>query len=109
MGHPAALALVLAGAASIYLLAGDLDAAQYHTDLSISYAEANALGPLTTVGQGRKAEWAIKRGNTKVGVKDLQAILERLRAARHEILNTEFTISLAQGLAAMGRSTESKA
>jgi len=109
MGHPAALALVLAGAASIFLLAGDLDAAQNHTDLSLSHAEANALGPLTTVGQGRKAEWAIKRGDINVGVKDLRAILERLRAARHEILNTEFTISLAQGLVAMGQSTESKA
>jgi predicted ATPase/DNA-binding winged helix-turn-helix (wHTH) protein len=109
MGHPAALALVLAGAASIFLLAGDLDAAQDHTDQSLSHAEANALGPLTIVGRGRKAEWAIKRGDVKVGVKDLRAILERLRAARHEILNTEFTLSLAQGLAAMGQSPESKA
>jgi predicted ATPase/DNA-binding winged helix-turn-helix (wHTH) protein len=109
MGHPAALALVLAGAASIFLLAGDLDAAQYHTDLSFSHAEANALGPLMAVGRGRKAELAIKRGNTNEGIKDLQAILERLRAARHEILSTEFTIALAQGLAAIGRSPESKA
>jgi predicted ATPase/DNA-binding winged helix-turn-helix (wHTH) protein len=108
MGHPAALALVLAGAASIFLLAGDLDAAEYHTDLSLSHAEANALGPLMAVGQGRKAELAIKRGNTNAGVKDLQAILERLRAARHEILSTEFTIALAQGLTAIGRSSESK-
>ena len=109
MGHPAALGLVLAGAASIFLLAGDLDAAQCHNDLSLSHAEANALGPLMTVGQGRKAELAIKRGNTNAGVKDLQAILERLRAARHEILNTEFTIALAQGLTAMGQSSESNA
>jgi predicted ATPase/DNA-binding winged helix-turn-helix (wHTH) protein len=109
MGHPAALALVLAGAASIFLLAGDLDGAQYHTDLSLTHAVANALGPLMAVGQGRKAELAIKRGNTNAGVKDLQAILERLRAARHEILTTEFTIALAQGLAATGRSPESKA
>jgi predicted ATPase/DNA-binding winged helix-turn-helix (wHTH) protein len=108
MGHQAALALVLAGAASIFLLAGDLDAAEYHTDLSLSHAEANALGPLMAVGLGRKAELAIKRGNTNAGVKDLQAILERLRAARHEILSTEFTIALTQGLAAIGRSSESK-
>jgi predicted ATPase/DNA-binding winged helix-turn-helix (wHTH) protein len=109
MGHPAALALVLAGATSIFLLAGDLDAAEYYTNLSLFHAEANALGPLTTVGQGRKAECAIKRDNTKAGVNDLQTILDRLRAARHEILTTEFTIALAQGLATMGRSPESKA
>ena len=90
MGHPAALALVLAGAASIFLLAGDLDAAQDHTDLSLSHAEANALGPLVAIGHSRKAELAILRGNNKVGVRDLQATLERLHAARHEVLTTEF-------------------
>lgn len=109
MAHPAALALVSAGAASIFLLAGDLDAAQYHTELSLSHAEANALGPLVAVGKGRKAELAIKRGNTKAGVKDLEAILERLRAARHEVLTTEFSMALAQGLMAIGRSSESQA
>ena len=109
MGHPAALALVSAGAASIFLLAGDIDAAQYHTDLSLSHAEANALGPLVAVGKGRKAELAIKRGNTNAGVEELHAILERLRAARHEVLTTEFSMALAQGLMAMGRSSESQA
>jgi predicted ATPase/DNA-binding winged helix-turn-helix (wHTH) protein len=108
-GHPASLALVLAGAASIFLMAGDLDAAQFHTDLSLSFADANALGPLIVVGQGRKAELAILRGNIKLGVKDLRETLERLHAARHEILTTEFNIVLAQGLAAIGRPGESKA
>jgi predicted ATPase/DNA-binding winged helix-turn-helix (wHTH) protein len=109
MGHPAALALVLAGAASVFLWAGDLDNAQYHTDLSLSHAEANALGPLVVIGQGRKAELAILRGNTKAGVKDLQATLDRLHAVRHEVLTTEFNIALAQGLAALGRPDEGKA
>jgi predicted ATPase/DNA-binding winged helix-turn-helix (wHTH) protein len=109
MGHPAALALVLAGAASVFLWAGDLDTAQYHTDLSLSHAEANALGPLVAIGQGRKAELAILRGNTKAGVKDLQATLDRLHAVRHEVLTTEFNIALAQGLAALGRPDEGKA
>ncbi|KJC42276.1 transcriptional regulator [Bradyrhizobium sp. LTSP885] len=108
MGHPAALALVLAGAASIFLCAGDLDNAQYHTDLSFSHAEANSLGPLVAIGQGRKAELAILRGNNKTGVKDLQATLKRLHAVRHEVLTTEFNIALAQGLAALGRSDEGK-
>jgi predicted ATPase/DNA-binding winged helix-turn-helix (wHTH) protein len=107
MGHPAALALVLAGAASIFLWAGDLDAAQYHTDLSLSHAEANALGPLVAIGKGRRAELAILRGDAKAGVKELRSTLERLHAARHEVLTTEFNIVLAQGLVAMGRSDES--
>ena len=108
MGHPAALALVLAGAASIFLCVGDLDNAEYHTDLSYSHAEANSLGPLVAIGQGRKAELAILRGNSKAGVRDLQATLERLHAARHEVLTTEFNIVLAQGLATLGRSDEGK-
>jgi hypothetical protein len=57
-----------------FLWVGDLDAAEYHTNLSLFHAEANALWPLTTVGQGRKAECAVKRDNTKAGVKDLQMI-----------------------------------
>ena len=108
MGHPAALALVLAGAASIFLCAGDLDNAQYHTDLSFSHAEANSLGPLVTIGQGRKAQLAILRGDNKAGVKDLKATLERLHAARHEILTMEFNVALAQGLVALGRTDEGK-
>ena len=108
MGHPAALALVLAGAASIFLCAGDLDNAQTHTDLSFSHAEANSLGPLVAIGQGRKAQLAILRGNSKSGVRDLQATLARLHAVRHEVLTTEFNIVLAQGLAALGRFDEGK-
>jgi predicted ATPase len=109
MGHLAALALVLAGAASIFLYAGDLDSAQNHTDLSVSYAEANSLGPLVTIGQGRQAELAILRGDAKAGVRDLQQTLERLHAARHEVLTTEFNIALAQGLVALGRPDDGKA
>lgn len=109
MGHPAALALVLAGAASVFLWAGDLDGARHHTDLSFSLAEANALGPLVAIGQARKAELEILRGNTKAGVSDLQAILERLHAARHEVLTIEFNMALAEGLAAIRRPDEGRA
>jgi predicted ATPase/DNA-binding winged helix-turn-helix (wHTH) protein len=108
MGHPAALALVLAGAATTFLWAGDLDEAQQHTDLSLALAEANALRPLVAIGQARKAALAILRGNNKEGVKDLQAILERLHAARHEVLTREFNMTLVQGLAALGRSNEGR-
>jgi predicted ATPase/DNA-binding winged helix-turn-helix (wHTH) protein len=108
MGHPAAFALVLAGAASIFLYTGNLDDSQHHTDLSLSLAEANALGPLVAIGHGRKAELAILRGNTEAGVKDLQTALEHLHAVQHEVLTTEFNITLARGLAATGRLEESK-
>jgi len=38
MGHSAALALVLAGAGTIFLWRGDLDAAQHYVDRSYSLA-----------------------------------------------------------------------
>jgi hypothetical protein len=50
----------------------------------------------------------ILRGDTRKGINDLRAILERLHAARHEVLTTEFNMALAQGLAAIGRPDEGK-
>jgi predicted ATPase len=106
MGHPAALALVLAGAATVSLWCGDLDSAQTYTDQSFSHAETNAMGPLMAVGQARRAELAMLRGNTRDGVLDMQAALARIHAARLETLSTEFHMALAQGLAAIGRVTD---
>jgi len=106
MGHPAALALVLAGAATVSLWCGDLDSSQSYTDLSFSHAEANAMGPLMAVGHARKAELAMLRGDTGQGVLDMQAALARIHAARLETLSTEFHMALAQGLAAIGRVAE---
>jgi predicted ATPase/DNA-binding winged helix-turn-helix (wHTH) protein len=106
MGHPAALALVLAGAATVSLWCGDLEGTQSYTDLSISHAEANAMGPLVAVGEARRAELAMLRGNPKDGVQDMQAALARIHAARLETLSTEFNMALAQGLAAIGRTAE---
>ena len=109
MGHPAALALVLAGAATVALWCGDLDSAQSFTDQSFSHAEANAMGPLMAVGRARKAELAMLRGNMTEGVPDMQAALARIHAARLETLSTEFHMALAQGLAAIGQVAEAMA
>jgi predicted ATPase/DNA-binding winged helix-turn-helix (wHTH) protein len=109
MDHPASLALVLAGAASIFLWTGDLRSAEEHIASSISYAESNSLAPLVAIGRCRKADLAIRRGNAKDGVESLQAALEKIRAARHDMITTEFNISLAQGLAAIGQLAEGMA
>jgi len=103
MDHPASLALVLAGAASILLWTGDLQSAEDHTDASIYYAEANSLRPLVAIGRCRKAEIAIRRGDAKDGVESLQAALQKVRAARHDMITTEFNMTLVQGLAALGQ------
>jgi predicted ATPase/DNA-binding winged helix-turn-helix (wHTH) protein len=101
-GHSAALALVLAGAGTVSLWRGDLEAAQGYVDRSYSLAEANAMGPLMAIGRCRKAELTIHQGNVKQGVDDLRAGLKPIHAARHELLTTEFNMELALGLLTLG-------
>lgn len=101
MGHSAALALVLAGAATVSLWRGDLDTAQRHVDRSYALAEANGMGPLMAIGRCRKAELTIRRGNIRQGVNELRAGLKPIHAARHELLTTEFNMELALGLLAL--------
>lgn len=106
MGHSAALALVLAGAGTIFLWRGDLDAAQHYVDRSYSLAEANGMGPLMAIGRCRKAELTIRRGDLRQGVDDLRASLMPIHAARHELLTTEFNMELALGLLSLGQAAE---
>lgn len=102
-GHSAALALVLAGAGSIYLWAGDLEAALQHIDRSLSLAETNGMAPLMAIGRCRQAQLMIHRGEVEEGVKALQVALGPIHASRHELLTTEFNIDLALGFAALGQ------
>ncbi len=106
MDHPVSLAIVLNWAASVFLWTGDFLSAEEHIDWFISHAESHSLGPYVAVGQGHKAGLAIRRGDAKGGVESLQGCLEKIHAARYELLTTEFNISLIQELAAIGRFAE---
>ena len=53
-----------------------------------------------------RAMLAIHRGDARDGVESLQGSLEVLHAARYELLTPTFNISLAEGLAALGRLAE---
>jgi len=103
MDHPISLAIVLNWAASVFLWTGDLPNAEKHIDWFISRAESHSFGPYLDVGQARKGSLAIRRGDAKSGVESLQGSLEKLHAARYELLTTEFSISLVQGFAAIGQ------
>ena len=107
MGHPVPLSRALVWAISVFLWAGDLQSADEHTDWMISHAESHSLGPYRAVGRGYKGALAICRGDPKSGVESLQGCLEVLHATQYELLTTAFNISLAQGLAAIGRFAES--
>jgi hypothetical protein len=106
LDHPVTLTLVLHWAAALFLWTGDLVSAEKHLDWFISRAETHSMGPYLAVGGGLKGELAIRRGDAKRGVQELQACLEKLHAARYELITTSLNIALVRGLAAMGRFAE---
>jgi predicted ATPase/DNA-binding winged helix-turn-helix (wHTH) protein len=106
MEHPIALTIILHWATSLFFWTGDLSGAEKHIDWFINRAETHSLGPSIVIGHAFKAELAIRRGDAANGVEGLQGCLEKLHAARYELLTTPFNIALVQGLAALGRSTE---
>ena len=104
--HPVALTGALTFAIGVFFWTGDLVNAETHIDWFLSHAEAHSLGPNAAVGWGLKAQLAIYQGNAKSGVEALRGYMERIHAARHGLIVTEFNISLAHGLMAIGQLTE---
>ena len=106
MDHPATLSIALAWALTVFIWAGDFDAADEHSDWFVSHAESHSLAPYLALGRGFKGELAICRGDARGGVEALQGCLRELAAWRYGQLTASFNASLAQGLAALGRSAE---
>ncbi|MEJ1963817.1 MAG: winged helix-turn-helix domain-containing protein [Gammaproteobacteria bacterium] len=106
LDHPVTLTIVLHWAAAVFLWIGDLQTAESCIDWFLSRAETHSLGPYLAVGRGLKGDLAIRRGDPQSGVEMLQASLEKLHAARYELVTTPFNIALAQGLASTGRVNE---
>lgn len=104
--HPVALTGALTWGIGVFFWVGDLTNAETHIDWFISHSEAHSLGPNVAVGHGLKAQLAIHRGDARGGVENLRDCLEKIHAARHGLIITEFNISLVQGLAAIGRLVE---
>jgi hypothetical protein len=107
MDHPISLTIVLHWAASVFLWTGDLQGAEEHIDWFISRAETHSLGPSLAIGLGFKGELAIRLGDATRGIGIVQNCIDKLRAARYELLTTPFNISLVQGFGATGRFAES--
>ncbi len=106
MDHPISLTIVLHWAASVFLWTGDLERAEEHIDWFISRAETHSLGPSLAIGHGFKGELAIRLGDANRGIGIVQNCIDKLRAARYELLTTPFNVSLVQGFAATGRFAE---
>jgi hypothetical protein len=107
MGHPVALSMALVWAVYVFLWVGDLVRADAHTNLLVSHADSHSLGPYLAVGRGYRGVLAIRQGDARV--ENLLGFLEVLHAARYKLLSATFNISLASGLAALGRFAESLA
>jgi predicted ATPase/DNA-binding winged helix-turn-helix (wHTH) protein len=106
IGHPVTTAIVVNWCISVFFWSGDLRSAEVHIDRFIAHAEYHALGPYLAVGRGRKGELAIRRNDPASGVDMLRSCLAEFRATRYELLTTEFSISLIQGLMALGAFAE---
>ncbi|WP_307229874.1 hypothetical protein [Pararhizobium capsulatum] len=104
--RPAALAVVLGWAASVYLWTGNWDLAEKHIEAIVYHAESNSLGPFIAAGRARRGELAILRGAAQTGVEDLRASLRAIHAVGYETLTTELSISLVHGLNMIGQFAE---
>ena len=106
MGHPVPLSRALIWGISVFLWAGDLESAADHIKRFIAHSRSHSLGPYLAVGRGYLGALAILRGDAKAGVEDLRTCLKAVHAADYGLLTTEFSLSLAQGLAASGQFAE---
>jgi len=104
--HPVTLSIALIWAISVFLWSGDTESAEAHIDWFDSRAESHSLGPYLAVGRGFKAVLAIGRGDAENGVEGLRVCLDELHALRYELLTVPFNLSLAEGLAMLGRFAE---
>ena len=105
--RPSGLAVcVLLWAASVFLWTGNLESAEEHLDRFVSHAESHSLGPYIASDAASEGNWPFAGAMPESGVESLQRCLEELHAARYEVLATACNISLAQGLAAIGRCAE---
>jgi predicted ATPase/DNA-binding winged helix-turn-helix (wHTH) protein len=104
--HPVSLCMGLLCAATICIWAEELQIADDIIGGVVAVASKNLLSPYQTLASGIRAQIVLKRGDTQAGVKLLQAWLATLLTHRQRTLASELSISLADGLARLGRVAE---
>jgi predicted ATPase/DNA-binding winged helix-turn-helix (wHTH) protein len=104
--HPVSLCMGLICAVTICIWAEELQVAEDLIGRVMALANKHSLAPYQAIGSGLQAQIVLKRGDTLAGVQLLQACLATLPMHRQRTLAAEFTSSLAQGLARLGRVAE---
>jgi len=104
--HPVTLAITLIYAMSVLFWNSDIDGGKKHLDRFVAHAQRHSLAPYLAVGLGFKGRLALMQGDARSGVESLQACLTQFHAMRYELLTTPFSMTLAEGLGAVGRHAE---
>jgi tetratricopeptide (TPR) repeat protein len=104
--HPVTLLVALMYAISVLIWNGDLDEAGEQIRRLIAKSASYALQTHVVLGHCFEGQLAVSRGDMERGVEILRTCLHDLRALRYELLTTSFTLSLAEGFAAIGRFAE---
>jgi ATP/maltotriose-dependent transcriptional regulator MalT len=107
--RPVTLSIALIWSISLVLWMDDVDTAKELLARFVARAELHSIEPYLAAGRAYKGVLAIHEGNAIEGVKALQNALVDLHSARYELLTTKFSISLVQGLTALGRVAEAAA
>ncbi|MDZ5454420.1 ATP-binding protein [Labrys sp. ZIDIC5] len=107
--HPVTLLITLVWAISLFVWMGDLEVAEELLGQFVARADAHSLSPYLAVGRGYRGLLAIRRNAADVGVPAVSDAIAELHATRYELHTTTLNIALVQGLAALGRFTESLA
>ena len=106
MDHAISLSFALLWTIPVFLWVGDHQNAEQSINSLISVSETHSLGPFLAFGIGFRAQLAIHRGDAEDGVESLRNCLTTLRATGVELLTNLFSLTLVQGLAAIGQTAK---
>lgn len=104
--HPVSLCICLTHATPVFLWRGDQQIAEELIERLITLAARHSLSNYQAGGLGLRGQLMLARGQTQRGVETLSAALSTMQTAQRYILSTTFSVSLAQGLARIGRPAE---
>jgi predicted ATPase/DNA-binding winged helix-turn-helix (wHTH) protein len=88
---------------TVFLWRGDWQAAEVGITKLIAEARKHSLGPYHAVGLGLQGELMLHQGDRSGGIAQLRRSLKILVTEQHLILAPQFSMALAQGLAAAGQ------
>jgi predicted ATPase/DNA-binding winged helix-turn-helix (wHTH) protein len=98
LDQPVTLCIALIWQFALHLWRDDLNAAEEALDTFAACAQTHALGPYIIAGEGFRADLAIRHGKSGPAIEAVEQSLAQLRAARYELLTTNFSIVQARGL-----------